>query len=336
LITCIVNTCTCLTAGVLVFAILGNMAHLQNTDVNSVARHGPGLVFLTYPELVLTLPASFIWAILFFAMLLVLGIDTEFCSVESLITGIVDNWEEKLLPHRRKVAVVVCIVCFLLGLPMVTNGGIYMFQIMDFYAASGLSLLWICFFETIAISWFYGVNRFARNIESMTGSKPHIFWYLCWACFAPLVMAGVFIYYIVSYEPVQYGKPGEYEYPKWAETMGLLISFSSMIWVPLYAIYYTIHGVMFNSSGTIAERLVQTVKKGMDPAFGPSKNYKSNPGEKQGMLADVIELENEKESSKGGMNKSSSAVPFINAEETSNSADLYPDLSQDLSSTRVV
>ena len=64
-----------------------------------------------------------------------------------------------------------------------------MFQIMDFYAASGLSLLWICFFETIAISWFYGVNRFARNIESMTGSKPHIFWYLCWACFAPLVMA---------------------------------------------------------------------------------------------------------------------------------------------------
>ena len=60
---------------------------------------------------------------------------------------------------------------------------------MDFYAASGLSLLWICFFETIAISWFYGVNRFARNIESMIGSKPNIFWYLCWAIFAPLVMA---------------------------------------------------------------------------------------------------------------------------------------------------
>ena len=153
LITCIVNTCTCLTAGVLVFSILGNMAHLQNTDVNSVARHGPGLVFLTYPELVLTLPASFIWAILFFSMLLVrmfqniesyylrmikrivlflvsnrnyiniqvLGIDTEFCSVESLITGIVDNWEEKLLPHRKKVAVVICIICFFLGLPMVTK-----------------------------------------------------------------------------------------------------------------------------------------------------------------------------------------------------------------------
>ena len=71
LITCIVNTCTCLTAGVLVFSILGNMAHIQNSTVQEVARSGPGLVFLTYPELVLTLPASFVWAILFFAMLLV-------------------------------------------------------------------------------------------------------------------------------------------------------------------------------------------------------------------------------------------------------------------------
>ena len=79
----------------------------------------------------------------------------------------------------------------------------------------------------------------------------------------------------------------------------------------------------------------------MEPNFGTRIVYKQNaddPGENHIMLADTIELgaENEKNSSKGGMNKSSSAVPFINAEETSNSADLYPDLSKDLSSTRVV
>ena len=68
-----VNTCTCLTAGVLVFSILGHMAHLQGATVEDVARSGPGLVFLTYPELVLSLPGSFIWAILFFAMLLVIS-----------------------------------------------------------------------------------------------------------------------------------------------------------------------------------------------------------------------------------------------------------------------
>ena len=59
---------------------------------------------------------------------------------------------------------------------------------MDFYSASGLSLLWICFFETIAVSWFYGVNRYCGNIEEMMGSKPWMFWKLCWLIFAPLVM----------------------------------------------------------------------------------------------------------------------------------------------------
>ena len=62
------------------------------------------------------------------------------------------------------------------------------FQIMDFYAASGMSLLWICFFETIAVSWFYGADKFAGNIEEMIGSRPNYFWYLCWVAFAPIVM----------------------------------------------------------------------------------------------------------------------------------------------------
>ena len=65
------NTLTCLLAGVLVFSILGYMAHIQETTIDDVVNSGPGLVFLTYPELVLSLPASFFWAAIFFIMLLV-------------------------------------------------------------------------------------------------------------------------------------------------------------------------------------------------------------------------------------------------------------------------
>ena len=38
LITCVVNTCTCLTAGVLVFSILGHMATINNLPIASVVR----------------------------------------------------------------------------------------------------------------------------------------------------------------------------------------------------------------------------------------------------------------------------------------------------------
>ena len=39
LITCVVNTCTCLTAGVLVFSILGHMAAINNLPIASVVRY---------------------------------------------------------------------------------------------------------------------------------------------------------------------------------------------------------------------------------------------------------------------------------------------------------
>ena len=121
IITCIVNTATGLIAGVLVFSILGYMAHIQEATIAEVVKSGPGLVFLTYPDLVLSLPGSVMWAIIFFIMLLVLGVDSEFCNVEALVTGIVDNWPETLLKHRRIFTVGMCVFMFALGLPMCTE-----------------------------------------------------------------------------------------------------------------------------------------------------------------------------------------------------------------------
>jgi len=253
IITCIVNTLTCLLAGVLVFSILGYMAFITGSTIHDVVNSGPGLVFLTYPDLVLSLPGSVVWATIFFVMLLVLGIDSEFCNVEALVTGIVDNWPDQLLKHRRKFTIALCFGLFCLGLPLCTNGGIYMFQLLDFYSCSGLALLWVTFFQTIAIGWFFGAQRFCDCIEQMTGHKPNIFWYLCWKYFAPLVMFCVFIFYIVSFKPV---KLGSYEYPGWAEGLGLCFSFASMMWVPGYAIYY-----LFTQPGTF----MQNLKEGFTP-----------------------------------------------------------------------
>jgi len=253
IITCIVNTMTCLLAGVLVFSILGYMAHVQETTIENVVNSGPGLVFLTYPDLVLKLPLSVMWAFIFFAMLLVLGIDSEFCNVEAIVTGLVDNYPQTLLKHRKLFTVGLCAFMFILGLPMCTNGGVFLFQLMDFYSCSGLSLLWVCFFQTIAIGWFFGADRFCDCVEQMTGHKPGLFWFLCWKYFAPAVMFAVFVFYVISYEPVTYGK--DYEYPKWGEMMGLCMSFASMMWVPIYAIYYVL-----TQPGTIVENFYEGFK----------------------------------------------------------------------------
>ena len=55
-------------------------------EVGEVVESGPSLAFLVYPEVVLSIAPSPLWAFLFFAMLLNLGLDTQFSSVESLVT----------------------------------------------------------------------------------------------------------------------------------------------------------------------------------------------------------------------------------------------------------
>ena len=98
IITCIVNTMTCLLAGVLVFSILGYMAHIQETTIDDVVNSGPGLVFLTYPDLVLKLPWSVMWAFIFFCMLLV----SSYIRLQNTISVSEHLYQYPILPilHR--------------------------------------------------------------------------------------------------------------------------------------------------------------------------------------------------------------------------------------------
>ena len=60
---------------------------------------------------------------------------------------------------------------------------------MDFYSASGIPILWCCFFQTIAIGWIFGATKFAHCVEQMTGYTPHAYWWWTWAVIAPATMA---------------------------------------------------------------------------------------------------------------------------------------------------
>lgn len=44
------DTFTSLLAGTTIFAILGNLAHVENTTVDKVIDGGPGLAFVSYPS----------------------------------------------------------------------------------------------------------------------------------------------------------------------------------------------------------------------------------------------------------------------------------------------
>ncbi|KFM57632.1 Sodium- and chloride-dependent GABA transporter 1, partial [Stegodyphus mimosarum] len=248
IILCIVNPLTSILAGLVIFSVLGYMAKVQSIEVADVVKSGPGLAFLTYPEVVVHLPLSPVWAILFFLMLGVLGINSQFCTVEALVSSIVDEWPKLLMARRKLFSLFVCIVLCLLGLPMVTEGGMYIFQLMDFYAASGIPLLFTVFFQVIAIAWVYGVGRLSKNIQAMLGFQPGWYLKIGWTVLIPFVTMGIFLFSIIDYKPLVYAKV--YTYPWWGEMMGWGIALCSMVWIPSYAVYYLI-----TTEGTFKQRL---------------------------------------------------------------------------------
>ncbi|UYV62770.1 hypothetical protein LAZ67_2001886 [Cordylochernes scorpioides] len=245
-ILCFVNPGTSVLAGFVIFSVLGHLSYIQGVPVEDVVKAGPGLAFLTYPEVVSYLPVAPLWAVLFFLMLLVLGVDSQFCTVEALVTGLVDEWPSRLRPHRKLFTLLVCFCLFLLGLPMVTQGGIYLFRLMDFYSASGITLLFTVFFQTIAISWIYGVDRMGSNIKNMIGHSPNMYFLFAWKYSIPAVTMAIVIFSIVRYEPLVYAD--DYVYPLWGNLLGWMMGLTSMVWVPLYAIYF-----LATSSGSLKE-----------------------------------------------------------------------------------
>ena len=80
---------------------------------------------------------------------------------ESVFVAIMDQFPHVFHGNRRNGVILrFCALTFyfLVSLPMVTRGGYFLFDLVDL-STSGFPLLFIGFFELIAINWIYGEYR---------------------------------------------------------------------------------------------------------------------------------------------------------------------------------
>nr|XP_003408189.1 sodium-dependent dopamine transporter [Loxodonta africana] len=249
IITTSINSLTSFFSGFVIFSFLGYMAQKHSVPIGDVAKDGPGLIFIIYPEAIATLPLSSAWAVVFFIMLLTLGIDSAMGGMESVITGLTDEFQ-LLHRHRELFTLFIVLATFLLSLFCVTNGGIYVFTLLDHFAA-GTSILFGVLIEAIGVAWFYGVGQFSDDIKQMIGRRPGLYWRLCWKFVSPCFLLFVVVVSIVTFRPPHYGA---YIFPDWANVLGWVIATSSMSMVPIYATYK-----FYSLPGSFREKLAYAI-----------------------------------------------------------------------------
>merc|ERR1719412_1522420 len=233
---------TSIIAGVVVFSILGHLSCKLGVPIESVVQQKQGLAFVVYPEAILKLYPAQLWSVLFFIMLFLLGLDSQFAFLETVLTGIYDWAPAKVKNYKPIVVAILCSCCYLLSIPCVSVSGQYVFDLMDTYGG-GLGVLWVAIFESAVIMWVYGVNRFSDDLGFMLNHKISIFWKVCWSI-TPVILTAIFVIAIIPpyYEaPTYQGSQETIYYPEWAHHIGWFLTLVSAMQIPLIAIFMVVY-----------------------------------------------------------------------------------------------
>ncbi|XP_047497772.1 sodium- and chloride-dependent transporter XTRP3-like [Penaeus chinensis] len=259
----LINCTTAIFAAIVVFSVLGFKANitfdectqererlftnipmpelpecdLQKTLKNSAS--GTGLAFIVFTEAINQFPWAPLWSILFFLMLFTLGIDSEFGTLEGVITSIVDL---KVFPNIRKEILtgICCAICCVISMVFAHGAGNYVFILFDDFSGN-IPLLIVAFFECVSVSYIYGLRRFSDDIELMTGGRPGPFWLLCWKYISPTVMLTILTSSIIkqvvngskymAWDAAE-GEVTFQSWPTWAWGLVAVLVLVSALWIP--------------------------------------------------------------------------------------------------------
>jgi SNF family Na+-dependent transporter len=201
----IINAATSFFAGFAVFGTLGYLSHKYGVEVSDLEAGGFGLAFQAYPAALSLMVAPNFFSFMFFFMIILLAIDSQFAFVETVVSAVVEadllvsfpptvasfssftdeqdragkeedqnqNQHKTLMEKskaRRKfiITIAVCVVFWLLGFCCICQGGLYFIQVLD-DRAIGFTLFAVAGCELFSISYVYGIDCFVHDCQQMIG-----------------------------------------------------------------------------------------------------------------------------------------------------------------------
>ncbi|XP_076588231.1 sodium-dependent neutral amino acid transporter B(0)AT2 [Chaetodon auriga] len=152
-------------------------------DELNKAVQGTGLAFIAFTEAMTHFPASPFWSVMFFLMLVNLGLGSMFGTIEGILTPLIDTFKVR----KEFLTVGCCALAFSIGLLFVQRSGNYFVAMFDDYSAT-LPLLIVVVLENVAIAWVYGIDKFFEDLKDMLGFTPYRFYYYMWKYITPILL----------------------------------------------------------------------------------------------------------------------------------------------------
>jgi NSS family neurotransmitter:Na+ symporter len=161
--TVLINCGFSIIAGILIFSILGSMAHEQAKPLTEVVSSGVGLAFVTIPAAINLLPAPYILGPIFFFALVIAGLSSHLSIIEAATSAFMDklNWS------RKKAALIVCGGGFIASMVFATNGGLLLLDLVDYFI-NNIALLASCIIELFIMGWIIKLTDIHKHVNTLS------------------------------------------------------------------------------------------------------------------------------------------------------------------------
>ncbi|KAL3287988.1 hypothetical protein HHI36_002442 [Cryptolaemus montrouzieri] len=204
------------------------------------AAEGTGLAFIVFTQAIVELPGGPFWAVIFFMMLLSLGIGSQIGILEGMLCTVFDIEIFKRI-RKEYITACVCLICFIVGLIFTTGAGEYWLKMFDSFAGT-IGLVVVALMEMISVIYIYGHEKFTKDIQDMTGIKPGPYWQFSWRFLAPTIMVVILVSSIISMvrDPPKYdawiaelGNTSKTPYPGWVLAIAISMVLAGVLPIPI-------------------------------------------------------------------------------------------------------
>lgn len=254
-------------AGFAIFPVLGHMSESTNISIDQLAVGGPGLTFIVYPEALALMPFPWIFCVLFFIMMIIIGFGSMLGLMECVFDSIIELLPKQInsKPRETFFRLFVSVMFYIFGLSCTTGAGIYIQNLFDKYVTNFPIMICVVL-EAIGIGWIYGIRRFREDIKLMLGVYPNKFWSPCFLVITPLLSIAILIISVFKNETVKYN---DYNYPDWAHGIGWFIV--GLLLLPIVIIFFS---TLFKSMKKMESFNWINFKKALKSWVEPSSEWK--------------------------------------------------------------